>query len=324
MPAHAGATDACLDAETLSAMMDGGLAEPALAAAHTHIAGCARCQSLVGAMARVESSEPRVESKHQPLGWLTWAVPLTAAAAVVAVWVALPHRSQTLPSAPVAPAVSDASLERREPEPPPAAENRLDRQRPTVAPQLQKAQEKTKEVASKADDLQKREAKTASAPVDAVSAPAETPSARSAAGAAGALRSNAQLSAADAMSMEIQSPDPLIRWRIRGPIVERSIDGGMRWDIQPTGIQAELTAGSAASPSVVWIVGRGGVVVLSTDAGSSWRRIQFPETTDLSSARARDARSVAVTTRDGRVFSTTDAGATWVPRPLQGFSSAPF
>jgi len=319
VPPQASATDACLDAETLAAMMDGALPEPALAGAQAHIADCARCQSLVAAMARVESSAP-VESEHRPLGWLTWAVPLTAAAAVVAVWVALPHRNQTVPPVPAAPAVSDASLERREPEPPPAAGNRLDQRSRTVAPQLREAQEQTKnEVASKADDLEKRQAKTASAPVDKVSPQADALSARSAAGAPGALRSNAQLAGADAMGREIQSPDPMIRWRIRGPLVEHSIDGGARWDVQPTGIQAELTGGSAVSPSLVWIVGRSGVVLLSTDAGRSWQRIAFPEVTDLSSARARDAQSVAVTTADGRIFSTTDAGATWVPRPLQGF-----
>jgi hypothetical protein len=312
-PTHASATDACLDAEMLAAMMDGGLPEPALAAAQSHIADCPRCQSLVGAMARVESSAP-VESKHRALGWLTWAVPLTAAAAVVAVWVALPHRNQTVQSVPAAPAVSDASAERREQEPPPAAENRVDQLSRTIAPDVQ---ERKKEVASKADGLQKREANTESAPADAVSAPAEPRAARSA--AVDAFRSNTQLAAADAAGVEIPSPDPMIRWRIRGRIIERSIDSGARWDIQPTGIQAELTAGSAVSPLVVWIVGRNGVVLLSTDGGSSWRRIQFPEMTDLSSARARDAQSVAVTTADGRIFSTTDAGATWAPRPLQDF-----
>jgi hypothetical protein len=305
-PQQTSATDACLDAEMLAAMMDGGLPEPVLAAAQSHVADCPRCQSLVAAMARVESSAP-VESKHRGLGWLTWAVPLTAAAAVVAVWVALPHRNEMVQSVPAAPAVSGASVGRSEPEPPPAAENRLDQMRRTAEPDVQA---KKKEVAPKADAEQKRE-------VDAVSAPAESLGARSAASDVDSFRVNAQR--ADATSVEIASPDPMIRWRIRGPIIERSSDGGARWDVQPTGIEAALTAGSAASPSVVWIVGRNGVILLSTDAGRSWRRIQFPEMTDLSSARARDAQSVAVTTGDGRVFSTTDAGATWVPRPLQGF-----
>jgi hypothetical protein len=320
---QASAPGACLDAETLAAMMDGGLPEPALAAAQSHIADCRRCQSLVGAMARVEPSAP-AESKHRPLGWLTWAVPLTAAAAIVAVWVAVPHRDQTVQTVPPAPAASSAPAEHRESEPQPPAENRFDQRARSVAPDEQQSK---KEVASKADDLQKRQAEAATAPADAISTQAESLSARqveslsarSAAGAAGGLRSNAQLPAADAAGVEIPSPDPMIRWRIRGRIVERSIDGGARWDTQPTGTEGELTAGSAASTSVIWIVGRSGVVLLSTDAGSSWRGIQFPEMTDLLSARARDAQSVAVTTRDGRVFSTTDAGATWAPRPLQGF-----
>jgi hypothetical protein len=226
----------------------------------------------------------------------------------VAVLVAVPHRNETVQSVPAAPAVSGLSAERREPEPPPpAAENGLDQMRRTVAPDVQ---EKKKEVASKADGERKQEAGAVSAPVDALGA-------RSAASDGDSFRVNAQR--ADATGVEIASPDPMIRWRLRGPIIERSSDGGARWEVQPTGIEAALTGGSAASPSVVWIVGRNGVILLSTDAGRSWRRIQFPEITDLSSARARDAQSVAVTTGDGRVFSTTDAGVTWVPRPLQGF-----
>ena len=313
---QAGATDACLDAETLAAMMDGRLPESALAAAHTHIADCARCQNLLGAMARIESSASApVEPERRRLGWLTWAIPLTAAAAVVAVWIAVPHRDQAVPAVPVATAVPNAPAGRREAAPEPAAENRLERRSRTVAPDVQ---QKKQEVASKADELQKRQAEV-SAPVDSLSKQADSLSERAAAGAAGALRSNAQVAAADAMVAEIPSPDPMVRWRIRGRIVERSIDGGARWNMQPTGTEAELTAGSAASPSVIWIVGRGGVVLLSTDAGNSWRRIQFPDMTDLSSVRARDAQSVAVTTRDGKIFSTTDAGTTWVPRALQGF-----
>jgi hypothetical protein len=270
-------------------MMDGGLSAPALAAAQAHVADCARCQNLLGAMARIESSAP-AETNHRAFGWLTWAVPLTAAAAVVAVWIAVPHQNETAQSVPVPPA---ASVERRAPEAP-------------VAPDVQEKQENKEKFASKADDvqLQRREAVT-------------THPAPSAAAAVDALRSSPQR--ADAVGTEIQSPDPMIRWRVLGSAVERSTDGGTRWAIQPTGIEAELAAGSAASPLVVWVVGRRGAVLVSTDGGGSWRRVQFPEMTDLSAARARDAQSVAVTTSDGRVFSTTDAGLTWVPRPLQGF-----
>ena len=97
-----------------------------------------------------------------------------------------------------------------------------------------------------------------------------------------------------------------------------SADSGTTWEAAPAPSITELTAGSAPSTSVCWVVGRGGVVLVTTD-GRTWRRVAFPEATDLTAVRARDGRSASVTTADGRPFSTTDGGVTWVPRPLQGF-----
>ena len=86
-----------------------------------------------------------------------------------------------------------------------------------------------------------------------------------------------------------------------------------------TGVTAALTAFAAPSPSVCWVVGRGGVVLLSTD-GTDWRQLPCPETTDLSAIEAADARRASVSTADGRTFDTTDAGVTWVVRrPVQEF-----
>ena len=113
-------------------------------------------------------------------------------------------------------------------------------------------------------------------------------------------------------------PDPSVRWRIAGSVVQRSTNGGARWDAVPTGVASALTAGAAPSASVCWLVGRAGVVLLSTD-GLNWRRVAFPEVTDLSAIQATDARTASVSTADGRTFSTTDGGATWVRRPPQDF-----
>ena len=44
--------DSCLDAETLAAWIDGGLSGSELAVAESHVADCARCQALVGALVR--------------------------------------------------------------------------------------------------------------------------------------------------------------------------------------------------------------------------------------------------------------------------------
>jgi len=52
-PRRAGATDACLNAETLAAWVDGGLTGAALEDAQSHVADCNRCQSVVGALARM-------------------------------------------------------------------------------------------------------------------------------------------------------------------------------------------------------------------------------------------------------------------------------
>jgi len=106
------------------------------------------------------------------------------------------------------------------------------------------------------------------------------------------------------------SPNPSIRWRIAGSVVERSTDGGSSWAAVPTGVAAELTAGAAPSTLVCWLVGRGGMVLLTTD-GRTWRRVAFPEMTDLSAVRATDARTASVSTADGRIFSTSDGGVTW-------------
>lgn len=311
-PQRTRTTDECLDAEVVAAMIDGGLSGPALAVAQSHLAECARCQSLVGAMARIDSGAP-VETRQRAHGWLTWAVPLAAAAAGVAVWVAVPHRDDVL--VPQTMEVRQRAAEQSAPAEAPAA--------PVASAEtFTDAKSKKEEeltsvlrrdaVRSKADDLTKQSADAGALPAPA----AETAPAARSANAMGPARLNATL--ADAVGLDVLSPDPMVRWRIAGSTIQRSTDGGVRWELQPTGTPAELTAGSAPSVSTIWIVGRGGVVLLSTD-GRTWRRVPFPEITDLSVVRARDARSVSVTTADGRSFSTTDAGATWVPGPLQDF-----
>src|SRR5262245_44958665 len=83
------ATPDCLDAETLAAWIDGGLKGAALERAHAHVADCARCQSLIGAMARMEPA-PVVAEVPAWRRWAIWLVPATAAATAFVIWVAVP------------------------------------------------------------------------------------------------------------------------------------------------------------------------------------------------------------------------------------------
>jgi hypothetical protein len=278
-PRHAGVTDSCLDAETLAAWVDGGLSGAALEMAQSHVADCARCQSLVGAMARTDAVVPQPEAERATRRRLAWLVPLTAAAAAAALWVAVP-RERSVPLAPAPPA-ANAQREENQPQAPvsakderpaPAATNQVERQAP--APELRK-------------DTGRLEADVKQEQVD--SAPA-----------------------AAARSVASAAPEAQAAGLARSANVAAGICSG-GWNAVPVGLAAELTAGAAPSSSVCWVVGRGGVVLLSIDA-SSWRRVAFPEITDLSAVQATDARTATVSTADGRIFNTSDGGVTWDQR----------
>jgi len=263
--------------------MDGGLSGAALAVAQSHVADCARCQTLVGTLARTAAIVPAPGPARRR--WLTWLVPLTAASAAVVLWFVVPRGG----SEPVPPIVAvRIPTEGKAPEPgsadKEATANRLE-------PQQQVA------------ELQKDGDALKSAPA---AAPPSTLAARQ---EVNARPLDAIVGRASAR-IEIVSPDVQARWRLAGPVVEQSTDGGSTWETVFTLAGAELTAGAAPSASTCWVIGRRGVVLRSTD-GRTFAVVIFPAMTDLSAVEATDARSASVSTVDGRTFSTTDGGATW-------------
>jgi len=283
-PPQEAIADSCLDAETLAAWMDGGLSGAALAVAQSHVADCTRCQALVGVLARTVAMVPAPEPARRR--WLVWLVPLTAASAAVALWFVVP-RSGSEPALSIE-AIRTPAAEGKAPEPgsadKEATANRLE-------PQQREAQ------------LQKDGDALKSAPA---AAPPSTLAARQEVNA----RPLDAIVGRAAARIEIVSPDVQARWRLAGPVVEQSTDGGSTWDAVFTLAGAELTAGAAPSASTCWVIGRRGVVLRSTD-GRTFALVTFPAMTDLSAVMATDARSASVSTVDGRTFSTTDGGATW-------------
>ena len=107
------ATNACVDAETLAAWMDGSLSREALDRAEHHASGCARCQAMLASMARTAPDT----AGHPWWRSLTarWVVPIAAAATAVALWVSVDRQQN-----PALPAPPPAALSRSEPAAPPA------------------------------------------------------------------------------------------------------------------------------------------------------------------------------------------------------------
>ncbi len=280
---------ACLDPEALAAWMDGSLTARERAAVETHAADCDRCLAMLAAIAK--TIPPPAAAQRRPWLAVRWLVPLATAAVAVTVWVFVPE-PQPAPS-PVPPAPTAAVPELKPAEPVVLAERNANARNRT-------------------DALKKK----AEAPSAVASPSAQSPS-----------RSEAKEERFRILAESVQapraivSPDPNMRWRVTGPSVERSTDGGRTWRTQPTGTSLDLLAGSSPSPTVCWIVGRSGLVLVSTD-GESWRRLVFPDSAvDLVNVTARDGLAATVTAANGRTYRTSDAGRTWI---LQEDPSTPF
>lgn len=293
----------CLDAETLAAWVDGGLPAVERAAAEAHAADCARCQALLAAMIRTEPESAAVESWWRKAPPLRWLAPLTAAAAAALLWVVVDRPAPGRPDATFESAARSEPQQKADaPAEPPANlvfrdEKNAAKAAPVERPSLEarRQREETPQTRDKAP--------TPASPAAAAAPP--PPAAQEA--VTDSLRK--------AGATDIVAPGGTTRWRVgaRGQ-VERSTDGGARWEPQRSGTTADLTAGAAPSSSVAWLVGAAGTVLLTTD-GERWQRLSFPIATDLTSVAATDARNATVTAADGRTFTTRDGGSTWQHQP---------
>jgi hypothetical protein len=112
-------------------------------------------------------------------------------------------------------------------------------------------------------------------------------------------------------ALEIVAPGGAARWRIvSGQEVEWSTLPATEWTPAALDSPTSLTAGASPSPSVCWIVGRGGAVYVTVD-GMRFMRVSFPDMADLVAVTATDDRTAVVSSVDGRSWRTTDQGSTW-------------
>jgi hypothetical protein len=341
------AGSACPDADVMAAWLDGGLPKELLATVRTHVATCARCQVIAAVMTKLDTAGADAARTRPGRNWLGWLVPVAVAAGAWAIWVFIPRPSPMInqevsaPATQVAQAPADAfaadpkataSDERKDSGKRAQAElgaaardnKKLDRVGADQAAKKRDAdlaRAKPTEPEFRERQVGAAAAANAAAPKAQTTTAAPPPAARPAVTAAAPPVAQARESAGRfeqklADKNELVSPDPLVRWQVRGAILEKSTDAGKTWRPVKTGVTTALTSGAALSATTCWVVGRAGVVLLTTD-GQTWRRLVFPETTDLSAIRATDARTATVTTVEGREYTTSDAGATWFRRLLQ-------
>ena len=111
----------------------------------------------------------------------------------------------------------------------------------------------------------------------------------------------------------ILAPNGAVLWRVGAAgRIEQSVDSGVTWRRQISGVKVELLAGSAASEALCWIVGRSGTILRTTDGGGHWSKVVSPMGGDVAGVEAVDAKTAEIFNGSRSVrFITHDGGATW-------------
>lgn len=295
-------TPACLDAETLAAWMDGGLDVQSVAMAEAHASNCARCQALIGTLARA-TPEVAAKSASPVRLWRWWLAPLAAGAAAVTLWMVVPTDRYSAP-------LQEKEIQQVAPEPPPA----LARDAAAPAPEAPAPDRLQKNAAAAGKDQQdpNKPADRAARANTAAGAPAFDESKRKAEALMKADRPAERRDRAELQVLEEQAKaaaPAATPPAAAAPSAGARAVGQLRAQLAlPSDVQ--ITATASPSSTVSWFVGRAGAVLLTID-GRTVTRVPFPETTDLTAVTATDARIAVVTTIDGRRFRTDDGGKTW-------------
>jgi photosystem II stability/assembly factor-like uncharacterized protein len=71
-----------------------------------------------------------------------------------------------------------------------------------------------------------------------------------------------------------------------------------------------LITGSAPSPKICWVVGRGGTILRTVD-GENWETVKSPTKLDLTGVAAQNADVATITASDGSNYETKNGGAKW-------------
>jgi hypothetical protein len=324
----------CLDAETLGAWQDGGLDPAAMAACEAHVANCARCQVLVGTLARSlsVSTESTLGTPGTLSLWKWWLAPIAAGVTGVTLWMVVPEQ-QSVADAPAMATVArdqqtfaapaDAEVKAKAPAALPGApEQNVARERletrdklaaaaPADRVQLSDAAApKAEEAKRMAENVAGQRRDAAAPPPPAAPSPARAPAAAALEAPVAGLQKSVR---AEVAAIEIATLDPSVGWRVVGDRILRSDNGGATWVVVRQDAGDRIVAGSAPSTSVCWFIGAAGRVLLTVNSGATFVDVSLAEPLDLASVAATDARNAMIFSVVGRRFRTDDGGRTWRP-----------
>jgi hypothetical protein len=276
----------CVEPEVIAAWAEGALSRNEAAAIEAHLANCAACQQVLAVFARTVPAP--VESGLGRTRWhLRWAIPMTAAATAVAIWVAVPDdRKEPIQDA-FAIADSTPSTEPSEP----AAKSEADRAAPSVvAPERSESparRDADSSLRARAENREMQQEKQEAggqalprepaAPAAAAAPTSDPRPLADAAEAPAAARSAAvaqQRPEAEAFApIEVVSPDPNVRWRVLTTgRLERSINAGKTWETVPLQMKiADVRAVSATTAIATAVDGR---QFRTDNQGRTWNPVQ--------------------------------------------------
>lgn len=342
------ATASCLEASIIAAYRDRSLPPDERSSCEQHLAQCSRCTGVLAAMARIADAGASGADALGRRGW--WRQPQTVSLATigaVAIVLAVVILKGGRPAG-----VTNGSLEYQQKSnslradagiadlksPPAETSPSIAMNQPADA-RLEAPQRAPSSVQGAATDnaptyaagppttaLGAQAAPMTSAPLamppvaEAAKARPALPSATGAPAMPAANRSTISdmVGAATGAVMPggsavvVEPPDHSTVWMVgaNGSISRYGPHSG--WVPQVSGVTADLSAGSALSPTTCWIVGRGGMILRTLD-GEHWTKINSPVTSDLASVTATGPNAATIAASDGRRFTTTNGGATWEP-----------
>jgi hypothetical protein len=310
-PAASSSAD-CPAPEVLAAYYDRSLSRADRARVDTHLLACARCQSMMAAIARSDDSPSAASSRREAIFWITRvATPIAAIAATIAFAVGLHHRASPPPEVLALGSSRAAAIQSQEKAlaPPPAMEQPAPLPQPAIGSLVARnLSEHHHQMAVRAKAGGANEAR----PVEvakALQSQAEV-SASSASGAAGVSGSSPGFVIAKPRVQSVASPDGSVVWHFgsqgiilmsENSVPERVVDR----------TAGELVAGSAPSNDVCWIVGKSGAILRTLDRGAHWQSIKPPVDADFTAISASDSNNATVTASNGRRYLTRDGGISW-------------